>query len=247
MASWTKQKGFPLISVEQKQEGTNRVLSLSQSKFAANGKVADSEKDLTWMVPITVITASSPDTVVLTPLLSNRTSEVIVPDVVTSDWIKLNQDSVGVYRVQYSPEMLHDLLPAVESKVLQPIDRLTLHTDLFALVQAGKNSTVEVLRLLEAYKEEDQFSVWSGIASALGEIGLVLDYTDFQDAYNVWGRRLLMPLFSKVGWQAKSGEKHTGSLLRSLTLGRLAIYGEPAVVAEAKKLFDAHVKGVQVS
>lgn len=142
--------------------------------------------------------------------------------------------------------MLHDLLPAVESKVLAPIDRLTLHTDMFALVQAGKNSTVQVLQLLEAFKEEDQYSVWSGITPSLGEIGAILDYTDFHDAYNVWGRRLLMPLFSKIGWQPKTGEKHTDSLLRSLTLGRLAVYAEPTIIDEARKLFDAHVRGVQV-
>lgn len=246
MASWTKQKGFPLITVNQKRDGTNRILTLSQSKFAADGKVAESEKELTWMVPLTIVTASSPDAAVLTPLLSNKTADIVVPNVSTSDWIKLNQDSVGVYRVQYSSEMLQDLLPAIESKALQPIDRLSLTSDLFALVQAGKNSTVDVLRLLEAYKEEDQYSVWSGIAPVLAEIGLVLDYTDFQDSYNVWGRRLLMPLFSKVGWTPKSDEKHTDSLLRSLTLGRLAVCGEASVIAEAKKLFDAHVRGVQV-
>jgi puromycin-sensitive aminopeptidase len=246
MASWTKQKGFPLISVDQKQDGTNRILTLSQSKFVGNGKVSEAEKDLTWMVPITIITASSPNTAVLVPVLSNRSAEVVVPNVASSEWVKLNQDSVGVYRVQYSPEMLHDLLPAVESKVLQPIDRLSLHTDLFALVQAGKNSTTQVLQLLEAFKEEDQYSVWSGITPALGEIGAILDYTDFHDAYNVWGRRLMMPLFSKVGWQPKAGEKHTDSLLRSLTLARLAVFAEPTIIAEARKLFDSHVRGVQV-
>lgn len=103
MASWTKQKGFPLISVDQKQDGTNRILTLSQSKFNGNGKVSEAEKDSTWMIPVTVITASSPNTAVLAPVLSNRTAEVVVPNVPTSDWVKLNQDSVGVYRVQYSP------------------------------------------------------------------------------------------------------------------------------------------------
>ena len=248
MASWTKQKGFPLISVSQRQDGDSRILKLTQSKFTADGKVPESEKDTTWMVPLTVITSSSPKTPVLTTVLSSASSEFVLPNVTASEWVKLNQDSVGVFRVQYSPEMLHDLLPAVESKTLQPIDRLTLHTDLFALVRAGKNSTVEVLRLLEAYKEEEEYSVWSGISSALSQISLILDYTDFKESYNVWGRRLLAPLFAKVGWQPKAeGEKHTDALLRALTLGRLAAYGEPTVLEEARKRFDAHVKGTQVS
>lgn len=39
MSTWTKQMGFPVITVEDsKQEGNTRVLTVSQTKFCADGK-----------------------------------------------------------------------------------------------------------------------------------------------------------------------------------------------------------------
>lgn len=37
MSTWTKQTGFPMISVSSHQDGDNRVLSLTQQRFLADG------------------------------------------------------------------------------------------------------------------------------------------------------------------------------------------------------------------
>ncbi|XP_023276475.1 puromycin-sensitive aminopeptidase-like, partial [Seriola lalandi dorsalis] len=37
MGSWTKQMGFPIIVVDQEQQGDDRILKLSQKKFCASG------------------------------------------------------------------------------------------------------------------------------------------------------------------------------------------------------------------
>lgn len=41
MSTWTLQKGFPVITVENENENSDgsRVLTLSQTKFTANGQV----------------------------------------------------------------------------------------------------------------------------------------------------------------------------------------------------------------
>lgn len=39
MSSWTKQMGFPVLKVSQKQEGDDRVLTITQEKFCADGKM----------------------------------------------------------------------------------------------------------------------------------------------------------------------------------------------------------------
>jgi puromycin-sensitive aminopeptidase len=246
MTTWTKQKGYPVISVSDCVDGDNRLLKLSQEKFCADGKVPDSEKDTEWMVPLTFTTAVSPSTGIAASLLASKTSEVVIPGVPASSWVKVNQDSVGVYRVQYSGEMLSRLIPGIESKTLPPLDRLNVQDDLFALVQAGKTSTVEILKLLEAFKNEDEYPVWASISSCLGRINLLLSHTNFQDNYHVWGRKLLLPIYSQLGWTKKTDDKHSTTLLRGLVLSRLAVFGEPSVVAEARKLFEAHANGTGI-
>jgi puromycin-sensitive aminopeptidase len=57
---------------------------------------------------------------------------------------QLNSGTVGFYRVHYPSEILAQFLPAIESKQLPPLDRLGLVDDIFALVQSGQASTVDV-------------------------------------------------------------------------------------------------------
>ncbi|CAG2116436.1 unnamed protein product, partial [Medioppia subpectinata] len=51
MNTWTKQKGYPVITVKSRRDGNSLILSLSQEKFNADGK-ADSEVSPLWMIPI---------------------------------------------------------------------------------------------------------------------------------------------------------------------------------------------------
>ena len=55
------------------------------------------------------------------------------------------------FRVQYVNENdVKNLKPAIEAKVLNEVDRLSLVDDMFALVQAGKADTVDVLELMKS-------------------------------------------------------------------------------------------------
>jgi len=57
MATWTEQMGFPVISVKSRQEGADRIVSLSQTKFTAGltSDKADVSKYF-WNIPITITT-----------------------------------------------------------------------------------------------------------------------------------------------------------------------------------------------
>ena len=47
---------------------------------------------------------------------------------------KVNAGTKGVYRVQYTSEMLNRFIPSIQDRSLPPTDRLGLISDLFALV-----------------------------------------------------------------------------------------------------------------
>ena len=49
--------------------------------------------------------------------------------------LQLNPGTIGVYRTQYSSDMLDSLIPAVSNMSLPARDRLGLQNDLFALVR----------------------------------------------------------------------------------------------------------------
>ncbi|XP_072390827.1 puromycin-sensitive aminopeptidase [Diabrotica undecimpunctata] len=247
MSFWTKQKGFPVVKVTQQPagDGGGVKLALSQSKFTADGS-SPADEDYLWMIPISISTSKQPSKEVVCIVLTTRTAEIVVPDVGKTDWIKINPGTIGFYRTQYTPEMLEKFIPAIRDRSLPPLDRLGLLDDLFAMVKAGHTSTVEVLKLLNAYEDEPDYNVWCSIVNILGRLGQLLGHTDYEADYNKYQKRLLSKVYSRLGWTQKSGETHLDTLLRGLVLGRLAWLDHEHTISEARNRFDTHVKSEQV-
>ncbi|XP_050478927.1 puromycin-sensitive aminopeptidase isoform X1 [Bombus huntii] len=242
MSTWTEQQGFPVVRVQHRQEGSDRILSLSQERFLADGSV-DTGNSL-WIIPISISTSKNPEECVLKALFDEKTKEFKVKNVPEDHWVKINPGTIGFYRTHYSPEALSLLLPAVKDHALPPLDRLGLLDDLFAMVQAGHASTVEVLQLMQAFQHEDNFTVWSSIVNSLGKIGVLVSHLDFEDSFKAFGRNLMRDITNKLGWDPKPNECHLDTLLRSLVLGRMAALNDEDTIQEAKKRFELHVSGI---
>lgn len=243
MATWTSQKGFPVIKVQEKQEGSNRVLTIQQEKFCADGQQAGD--GYLWLVPISVSTSSSPDTPVKTILLDTASTTITLDNVPPEDWVKVNTGTVGVYRVQYPADMLDKLIPAIKDRTLPPKDRLGLQSDLYALAKAGRASAVDVLKVTEAFLNEDNFTVWSDLSQNLSDVALLLQYTDAYPEFKTFARGLFSVIAGTVGWDSKPSEGHLTAMLRDLVLTRMGRYGDGPTVKEAKKRFEEHHSGSQ--
>lgn len=239
MRTWIKQKGFPKIKVTKNiQEDTGRRLVLEQTKFTADGSVDNLSF---WMIPISISTPKSKNA--LTTVLDSKEMEVFIENVTEKDWIKINPGTIGFYRTQYPPEMLHKFIFAINDLSLSPLDRLGLHDDLFALVQNGSNSTIESLKLIDAYRNEDNFTVWSSISTSLSKLKNLLSHTDLIEKFNAFGRHIFTPLVEKLGWETKENESHLITLLRSLVLSKLVSFDCKKTCQEATKRFYLHKDG----
>lgn len=244
MQNWVQKTGYPVVSVVSNvQQGDSRVLTLSQQRFIADGR--EPAEQTLWMIPIQVSTPNNP--IAINTIFDKETMELTVDGVKENDWIKINPGTVGFYRTQYLPEMLETFVKteAIQSKVLPPLDRLGLLDDLFALIQAGKVSTIEALKLLDAYRSEDNYTVWQAICTNLAKLQLLLSHTDFGDDFNTFCVRLLDPIASKLGWAAKDNESHLDTLLRPLVLSRLVSCNSEKTVNESINKFEN--EGVNVA
>lgn len=183
MSTWTKQMGFPVVKVSYANaaDGKGCTLALEQSKYCADG--VHPKEEYLWMIPISVSTSKNPGVETASTVLKTKTGELFVPDVGPNDWIKVNPGTIGYYRTQYPVEMLERLEPAIRDRSLPPLDRLGLLDELFAMVQAGHTSTVEVLKLMKAFEAEDNYTVWSSITNILAKISVLLSHTDCADAF----------------------------------------------------------------
>jgi puromycin-sensitive aminopeptidase len=136
MDLWVKQTGYPSINVSRRvNEKNETVLSLRQERFFSNGSKPTGQENYLWKVPISVVTRASYPNVHTDFLLEKREDEINLGVLGANDWIKLNKNTVGLYRTNYSPEMLENLVTLVREQTLHPTDRLGLQSDVFALVR----------------------------------------------------------------------------------------------------------------
>ncbi|KAK5642103.1 hypothetical protein RI129_008270 [Pyrocoelia pectoralis] len=242
MSTWTKQMGFPVVIVSSKPsaDGKGLTLSFTQQKFCADG--VQPTENYMWMIPISVSTSANPTKEVINTVLQTKQMEITVTDVDPEGWIKVNPGTIGFYRTQYPPEMLERLILAIHDKSLPPLDRLGLLDDLFAMVQAGQSSTVEVLKLLQAYVDETDYTVWSSVSNILTKLGVLLSHTDCEEQFKKFEKSLLCKVSKRLGWETLEGEQHLDTLLRGLVLGRLAWLDDDKTVEEAKGRFKQHIR-----
>ncbi|KAL5489625.1 hypothetical protein EMCRGX_G018741 [Ephydatia muelleri] len=241
MGTWTVQMGFPVLTIEDKQEGSNRVLTVSQEKFCADGNIAGFES-AQWMVPITVATRNSSNA--LTFVLDKKTTSVVVENVSPEDWILANPGRVGYFRVNYSSSVFEKLFVALKEGQLGERDRLSIQEDASALAHVGiGRNTVDVLKLLKFYMNETSFTVWESVITEVGHTSFLLGYTDFHDLFKKYALSLFESVGAKVGWDPKESDSPLDVLLRSMVLQQRGFYGDQSVVAEARKRFDDHLHG----
>ncbi|KAF9418987.1 hypothetical protein HW555_004314 [Spodoptera exigua] len=226
--------------VSSEQIGSDRVLKLTQQKFCADGSQGG---DTLWMVPITISTQEQPSKVALSTVLEKRQQEVVLKDVAESSWVKLNPGTVGYYRTRYPASMLAQLVTAIRDGSLPPLDRLGLLDDCFALVQAGHTPTAESLKLIEAFTNETNFTVWSSISNCLSKLSALFSHTPLDKPLKNYGRKLFSNITRRLGWDAEEKESHLDTLLRSLVLNKMISFEDPDTIKEAKSRFEKHISG----
>ncbi|KAG9133475.1 hypothetical protein Leryth_013287 [Lithospermum erythrorhizon] len=170
MNSWTKQKGYPVVSVNIKDQK----LEFDQSNFLLSGFPGDGQ----WIVPITLCYGSY--NVRKSFLLQAKSESVDLnellgaSDLKGSSWIKINVDQAGFYRVKYDEELYTKLRSAIESKHLSTMDRYGILDDSFALSMACQQPLTSLLALLSAYREEHEYTVLSNLITVCYKVARIV-------------------------------------------------------------------------
>ncbi|CAA7410004.1 unnamed protein product [Spirodela intermedia] len=241
MNSWTKQKGYPVVTVKIKENS----LEFEQSQFLSSGSNGEGQ----WMVPITICHGSyeSQKNFLLKTTSENlQIGEVGVSlfgkedhDKLENHWIKLNVDQTGFYRVKYDDVLTARLRSAIEGKQLSVADRFGILDDSYALCMACKLPLSSFLSLVDSFREELEYTVLSQlIAISYKVVRIVADATP-----ELLGdvKQIFINLFQfsaeKLGWDQRSGEGHLDAMLRGELLTVLAELGHDSTRDEALKRF----------
>jgi len=234
---FTTQPGIPLIEVGSSQclDGKT-VATLTQGQFSNDLKTEVAAKPLAWHVPVR---ASAGTDNVSRTITSGRTSRV---EAAGCGPLLINAGQTGYFRTLYAPAQAQALHRSFGT--LTPVDQYGLLTDNLALSQAAYQPMATGLDFLAAVQPnanpkvvqeavrswDDLYDSLEGNAAAQAEIAARVT-------------RLYGPALRQLGFTPRQGETPLQSLLRPTLIGALGKYQDPAVVAEANRLFAAWQAG----
>ncbi|ERE86021.1 aminopeptidase Q-like protein [Cricetulus griseus] len=176
MDSWTYQGGFPVVTLNvstgiMKQEPFYLEKAENQILVSRNN---------TWIVPIFWMKNG-----ITQPLVWLDKSNMVFPEMQLSDsdgdWVILNLNVTGYYRVNYDELGWKKLSQQLEKdpKAIPVIHRLQLVSDAFAL---SKNNYLEIETALDLTKylaEEDEILVWFEVLINLINRNVISDVNNF--------------------------------------------------------------------
>ncbi|XP_061879642.1 aminopeptidase N-like [Entelurus aequoreus] len=151
MATWTKQIGFPVITINT----TNG--EIYQRHFLFNTSV---ESSLLWSIPIRVSSNTS-----ATSLVWLENNEAVTKDPFISkegEWILANVGCVGYYRVNYDPNNWDRLLMQLLSNPqrIPVMNRGQLIDDVFNLARANMVDVTMALNFTAFLRNETDYIPW---------------------------------------------------------------------------------------
>ncbi|MBI4398328.1 MAG: M1 family metallopeptidase, partial [Candidatus Omnitrophica bacterium] len=243
MASYTRQGGYPVISVSEGKNQNTPSLILEQKRFLFDG--SGDKKNPHWKIPVGV--AASGLKKPIYRLMQKRKETVALPTR-PNKWLKLNPGSSGFFRTAYSPKLFSNLLEAMSRGILAPEESLGVLDDAFALVRAGHLRTSAGLSLLESLDKETDYNLWAGISGSVGSLEMLFGSTHsaLGTKISAFGRELFSPIAKKLGWNAKASDTHLDILLRSLVLANMGAFDDRDTIEEARLRFNQFIKTDQM-
>lgn len=242
MDTWTNQTGYPFLDAEIKRDDSGIEVSLSQSRFLYENVLGGGQpSDQTWKVPISIRTASDAEPV--RSLMEDTTETVKLKPAShgsNDEWIKVNPGQTAFFRVRYSADELEKLTAPIRSLSLPAADRLGIQADAYALTKAGHIPVTHFLTVAEAYQNETDASVCGDLAFNLNALDNLLADEDFYPRFQAFARSIFAPIGRQIGWDARPGESHRDSLLRSTVLAELGHFEDGDTLAEAQRRFQGY-------
>ncbi|CAK1540454.1 unnamed protein product [Leptosia nina] len=244
MDTWTRQMGYPLITVKEEE---NNKLVLTQSRFLLDPNAEyedDSDFHYRWFVPITYTTSKGKHEDILWFPDTAENVEVQLSN--DEKWIKINNNQVGYYRVNYPLSTWNKILLEAmkqQSGMLTLSDRANLLDDAFALAEAGLLPYDTALNLTAYLTAEKDFVPWETAAGKFSQLSDRLLGTTSHDHLKKYIQNLIEGLYTQQSWDRTKLDVIQG-LLRTRVLTLATSSGVPDANSRVRELFlnwlDSH-------
>ncbi|NWY04920.1 AMPN Aminopeptidase, partial [Nothoprocta ornata] len=192
MDRWTLQMGFPVVTVDTRDG------SVSQRHFLLEpGSTVQrpSPFNYTWIVPITWQTSSGTNNSIY--WLQKVSDTHAVFQVSSPNWLLLNLNVSGYFRVNYNQENWDQLLNqlSTDHQRIPVINRAQIIDDAFNLARAKHLDVTVALNTTRFLAQETEYMPWQAALNNLAYFELMLDRSEVFGVMTRYVQRQVLPLF----------------------------------------------------
>ncbi|SMD30244.1 M1 family metallopeptidase [Picrophilus oshimae] len=213
MESFIKRSGYPMIRASV----NGKKLSLKQERFLLNGS-----DNRIWKVPLTIKYKNG----IKSMLLSKDYDEIDL----NGDFIKINADESGFYRVLYDEAFYNDL----DLKYLSNLDAWGIVNDAYAFLLADRIDMNLYKMIIEKFSELKNYLVINEISNELFRLKTIIPENRWLLEYGKKYHRMILDYLG----DKKPGEDFNVSIIRGIVSSRLALFDEEYAMELAEKIDD---------
>ncbi|KAL4706777.1 hypothetical protein ACJJTC_018158 [Scirpophaga incertulas] len=245
--SWTDQAGHPVLDVDIDRQ--NGKMNIQQRRFHV--VTGYSAVESVWFVPITFATASNPDFLNTKPThIINKSHATLDLSIGTDEWIILNKQNIGFYRVNYddhSWDLIAQLLSGPDRELVHEYNRAKIVMDVFHFARSGIMTYTKAYHILSFLKYETAYTVWRTAIDEINWIFLRIVNTTNEGPFKKMVLEWASLVMSDIGYVAVENESYFRSDLRIKLASTLCIYEDKNCRNAAKKQFeDLYNQGIEV-
>ncbi|KAG5671182.1 hypothetical protein PVAND_001393 [Polypedilum vanderplanki] len=199
--TFIRQKGIAVVTVEK----IGNELHLTQKRFltdpeSESQETLASEYNYKWSLPITYFTNNNKT--VQREWFYHTAEKLIIP-IDDADWVKVNKDQIGYYRVNYDKSMWESLNEALKAdiNVMSVLDRAHLLNDVFSLAQGQKVDYATALKMTEFLQKETSFVPWDAVSTKLKNIRNLLYNTEYFTEFKDYVNNLVDATYKNISWE----------------------------------------------
>lgn len=222
-ASWSRQAGFPLLTVERNYG--NGSITISQERYMTD-RSSVLINATTWWIPYNFATAKSPsfsDTKTDGWLPQHHRAKLIEPSGgrtwAPTEWVLFNKQQTSYYRVMYDIRNWKLLIAELNSgpnNKIHPISRAQLLDDMKNFVESGRLPAHMLIEMVKYLKYESEYAPWVAGSEAILYLKEHLASTEGDDSFRKTAISIIRSSGKLIAAKVALSESHLLSETRAI-------------------------------
>uniref|UniRef100_A0A182QKF0 Aminopeptidase n=1 Tax=Anopheles farauti TaxID=69004 RepID=A0A182QKF0_9DIPT len=243
MEPWTVQSGYPLVTVTSTDNG----FKITQKRFLVDEP--NHSDQTTWPLPISYATKPSDFSATKPVFYTGVSFDIAVPNAADVQYMILNNQQVGYYRVNYDAILWGKISKALHSEGfggIHVLNRAQIVDDLFNLARGDIVPYGTALEILEYLKDETEYIPWLAAINGLTTLSRRV-HADDEKLFTLHILDIFSKAYDTVKFQAPSAsERRVFTYMRQNVLQWACNYGHEECSKAAVAEFDRFYKNPTV-